>query len=50
MLDASVRLPDVTFVAAYENAPDQRLSAAATQIALEVAAEWSAMNRHHGNP
>ncbi len=50
VLDASVRLPDVTFVAAYENAPDQRLSAAATQIALEVAAEWSAMNRNHGNP
>ncbi len=34
----------------YENAPDQRLSAAATQIALEVAAEWTAINRQHGNP
>jgi DNA-binding transcriptional LysR family regulator len=50
VLDATVRLPDVTFVAAYENAPDQRLSAAATQIALDVAGEWIAMNQDDGTP
>ncbi|AWN54657.1 LysR family transcriptional regulator [Methylobacterium sp. 17Sr1-1] len=50
VLDASVGLPAVGFVAAYENAPDNRLSAAAAEIARSVATEWFAMKRDHGLP
>lgn len=50
VLDTAVSLPAVGFVAAYENAPDNRLSAAAASIAKTVAADWFAMKPRYGFP
>ncbi len=41
-VDTSVRLPDIAFTATYENAPDNRLAAAAAEIARAVAVAWCA--------
>ncbi|MCJ2069098.1 substrate-binding domain-containing protein [Methylobacterium sp. J-030] len=40
VVDTTVRLPDIDFTATYENMPDNRLAAAAAEIARNIAVDW----------